>query len=134
MSLPMGRPSVGRISDHRSPVPYSRVEETPDRAPKEVEGPRHRRYLPGGMPKNSAQAADRAAMHRILPPELFSGLLAIAADAVIAVDDELRIIFFNEGAERIFGWAASEVGGRIPRGAASREIPRSASRPRARLR
>ncbi len=107
----MGRPSVGRISDHCSPVPYSRVEETPDRAPKEVEGPRHRRYLPGRMPKNSAQAADRAAMHRILPPELFSGLLAIAADAVIAVDDELRIIFFNEGAERIFGWAASEVGG-----------------------
>ena len=63
------------------------------------------------MPKNSAQAADRAAMHRVLPPELFSGLLAIAADAVIAVDDDLRIIFFNEGAERIFGWTASEVGG-----------------------
>lgn len=50
-------------------------------------------------------------MHRTLPPELFSGLLAIAADAVIAVDDEQRIIFFNEGAERIFGWAAHEVGG-----------------------
>jgi PAS domain S-box-containing protein len=63
------------------------------------------------MPKNSAQAADRAAMNRTLPPELFSGLLAIAADAVIAVDDEQRIIFFNEGAERIFGWAAAEVGG-----------------------
>ncbi len=50
-------------------------------------------------------------MHRKLPPDLFSGLLAIAADAVIAVDDEQRIIFFNEGAERIFGWSASEVGG-----------------------
>ncbi|MCY7379969.1 MAG: PAS domain-containing sensor histidine kinase [Gemmatimonadaceae bacterium] len=63
------------------------------------------------MPKNSAEAADRAAMHQTLSPALFSGLLAIAADAVIAVDDELRIIFFNEGAERIFGWDASEVGG-----------------------
>ena len=42
---------------------------------------------------------------------MFSGLLAIAADAVIAVDHEQRIIFFNEGAERIFGWTAAEVGG-----------------------
>src|SRR5436309_99444 len=50
-------------------------------------------------------------MQQVLPPELFSGLLAIAADAVIAVDDEQRIIFFNEGAERIFGWTAAEVGG-----------------------
>src|SRR3954471_7231946 len=61
--------------------------------------------------KDATKAANRAAMNRTLPPELFSGLLAIAADAVIAVDDEQRIIFFNEGAERIFGWAASEVGG-----------------------
>ncbi len=63
------------------------------------------------MQKNVAEAADRAAMHQSLPPELFSGLLAIAADAVIAVDDQQRIIFFNEGAERIFGWTAAEVGG-----------------------
>jgi PAS domain S-box-containing protein len=63
------------------------------------------------MTKNSAQAAEQAAMHRTLPAELFSGLLAIAADAVIAVDHEQRIIFFNEGAERIFGWTAAEVGG-----------------------
>ena len=63
------------------------------------------------MQKNAVQAADRAAMHQVLSPDLFSGLLAIAADAVIAVDDQQRIIFFNEGAERIFGWAASEVGG-----------------------
>jgi PAS domain S-box-containing protein len=61
--------------------------------------------------KNAAEAADRATMHLALPPALFSGLLAIAADAVIAVDDEQRIIFFNEGAERIFGWTAAEVGG-----------------------
>jgi len=61
--------------------------------------------------KNAAEAADRASMSHTLPPELFSGLLAIAADAVIAVDHEQRIIFFNEGAERIFGWSAAEVGG-----------------------
>jgi PAS domain S-box-containing protein len=51
-------------------------------------------------------------MQRVLPPELFSGFLAISADAVIAVDDEQRIIFFNEGAERIFGYTAEEVGGK----------------------
>jgi PAS domain S-box-containing protein len=61
--------------------------------------------------KDAMQSADNAAMHKTLPPALFSGLLAISADAVIAVDDEQRIIFFNEGAERIFGWAADEVGG-----------------------
>jgi PAS domain S-box-containing protein len=63
--------------------------------------------------KDAIQAAATAAMHRTLPPELFSGLLAIAADAVIAVDDEQRIIFFNEGAERIFGWTAAEIGGQF---------------------
>ena len=63
------------------------------------------------MTKDANVAADRAAMHQILPPDMFSGLLAIAADAVIAVDHEQRIIFFNEGAERIFGWTADEVGG-----------------------
>jgi PAS domain S-box-containing protein len=62
--------------------------------------------------KDAIQAAEHAAMHKRLPPDLFSGLLAISADAVIAVDEEQRIIFFNEGAERIFGWRAEEVGGR----------------------
>jgi PAS domain S-box-containing protein len=61
--------------------------------------------------KDAFQSAAHAAMHRTLPPELFSGLLAIAADAVIAMDDEQNIIFFNEGAERIFEWSAEEVGG-----------------------
>jgi len=52
--------------------------------------------------KDANRAVERAAMNQVLPPELFSGLLAISADAVIAVDDEQRIVFFNEGAERIF--------------------------------
>ena len=61
--------------------------------------------------RDATQAVERAAMHRTLPPELFSSFLAISADAVIAVDEEQRIIFFNEGAEKIFGWGADEVGG-----------------------
>jgi PAS domain S-box-containing protein len=62
--------------------------------------------------REASEAVHRAAMHRVLPPELFSGFLAISADAVIAIDEEQRIIFFNEGAERIFGWSADEVGGK----------------------
>ena len=58
------------------------------------------------------EAVEHAAMGQVLPPDLYSSFLAISADAVIAVDDEQRIIFFNEGAERIFGWSASEVGGK----------------------
>jgi len=61
--------------------------------------------------RNATDAVDRAALHQILPPDLFSSFLAISADAVIAVDEEQRIIFFNEGAEKIFGWSADEAGG-----------------------
>jgi PAS domain S-box-containing protein len=50
-------------------------------------------------------------MNSRLPGDLFAGFLAMSSDAVIAVDEEQRIIFFNRGAERIFEWKASEVGG-----------------------
>jgi PAS domain S-box-containing protein len=41
----------------------------------------------------------------------FSGILEIAADAIISVDDRQRIVHFNLGAERIFGWTAAEAVG-----------------------
>ncbi|MFL5576062.1 MAG: sensor histidine kinase [Gemmatimonadaceae bacterium] len=56
--------------------------------------------------------AARAASMRPLADSLFAALAAISADAIIAVDDEQRIIFFNASAERIFGYAAGEVFGR----------------------
>jgi PAS domain S-box-containing protein len=42
----------------------------------------------------------------------FAGILGIAADAIITVDATLRVVHYNQGAERIFGWTAEEVAGR----------------------
>jgi PAS domain S-box-containing protein len=37
------------------------------------------------------------------------GIVSIATDAIISIDNEERITFFNEGAERLFGYTAGEV-------------------------
>ncbi len=42
----------------------------------------------------------------------YAGLISIANDAIISIDQQQRIEIFNEGAERMFGWKASEVMGR----------------------
>ena len=42
----------------------------------------------------------------------FARIAAVSADAIITVDETQRIVFFNSGAERIFGWPAAEVIGR----------------------
>ncbi|MCE9602633.1 MAG: PAS domain S-box protein [Gemmatimonadetes bacterium] len=39
----------------------------------------------------------------------FSGILEIAADAIISVDEQQRILHFNRGAELAFGYAAAEL-------------------------
>ena len=39
----------------------------------------------------------------------FSGIVSIAADAIISVDTNQRIIVFNEGAEQIFGYSKQEM-------------------------
>jgi formate hydrogenlyase transcriptional activator len=54
-----------------------------------------------------AQQALRAAKAR------FEGVLEIADDAIISVDSHQRIVLFNHGAERVFGYTATEVMGEL---------------------
>ncbi len=42
----------------------------------------------------------------------FEGILEIAQDAIISVDSNQRIILFNQGAEKVFGFPQAEVIGR----------------------
>ena len=41
----------------------------------------------------------------------FSGIIAIATDAIVTVDEEERIVLFNQGAEKVFGWSEAEIVG-----------------------
>ncbi|HUF50703.1 MAG TPA: PAS domain S-box protein [Longimicrobiales bacterium] len=42
----------------------------------------------------------------------FAGMIAIASDAIISVDENFQITLFNQGAEAMFGYTATEVLGR----------------------
>ncbi|HJV86359.1 MAG TPA: response regulator [Noviherbaspirillum sp.] len=51
-------------------------------------------------------------MNNTLTSAQLNGILSIADDAIICVDGMHRIILFNQGAERTFGWKAAEVHGK----------------------
>ena len=71
----------------------------------------------GGEPLyNIAQMQDiserkRAEAALRLSEAKFSGIVSIAADAIISVDRDQRITVFNDGAESIFGYVKDEVMG-----------------------
>lgn len=57
--------------------------------------------------------ASASAEERVRASEAkFEGMLAIAADAIISVDETQRIVHFNRGAEQIFEYSAAEAVGR----------------------
>jgi diguanylate cyclase (GGDEF)-like protein/PAS domain S-box-containing protein len=60
----------------------------------------------------SRRERERAEAERRAADERFRNILTLAADAVIAVDEESRITVFNNGASQIFGYEPREVIGR----------------------
>ena len=52
------------------------------------------------------------ASHGRLTEAQARGIFQIAEDAIVSVDSRYRIILFNEGAEKIFGYAQGEILGR----------------------
>jgi PAS domain S-box-containing protein len=66
-------------------------------------------FLKTGIDQTERKQAEEAL--RISEAKL-SGIITIAADAIISVDDEERIVLYNQGAETIFGWSAAEALGK----------------------
>ena len=81
------------------------------------------------LDRHSAERALRASEARL------AGIISIAADAIISIDEAYRIVMYNEGAQRIFGWSRDEVLGKsldilLPerfRGAHRKHIPNFAA-------
>lgn len=57
----------------------------------------------------AAQASDQLGQELRAADARFDGIVGISADAIISVDEEQKIILFNEGAEKIFGYTADEA-------------------------
>jgi PAS domain S-box-containing protein len=62
--------------------------------------------------KNKRKPASRKARASVEKPASLENFVDIAFDAIIGLDAQGRVNFWNAAAERIYGWTADEVLGR----------------------
>ena len=65
-----------------------------------------------GDPEKTPPATPRSREAGQLSEAELAGIARMAADAIVAADEDQRIAFFNQGAEALFGYASAEVLGR----------------------
>jgi len=87
------------------------VRDITERKEAERELEEHREHLEELVRKRTAEleVANQDLRDR---EEMFSKITSSAQSAIIMVDNDARISFWNEAAERIFGWTAAEAKGR----------------------
>lgn len=71
-------------------------------------------YALGAVRDVSVQrAAERLRLQQSQQIELQADLINLAHDAILVRDSASRVIFWNKGAEELYGWSAQEAQGRI---------------------
>jgi PAS domain S-box-containing protein len=70
-----------------------------------------KRRTPKSPTKLESTARQTEGHEQVLKDQLLGRILEAADDAIISVDHGQRVILFNKGAEKIFGWSAREVMG-----------------------
>ena len=62
---------------------------------------------------SSGPTSDSNVSAMLTPSDPIAQILDLADDAIISIDEAQCIVFFNQGAERIFGYSAAELSGRL---------------------